>query len=247
MNLIDAEGLTSAPVSVRTYCRSLSISGHLIPAQRRLAVLKRLHEEPGHVVVTRDPRYWALAHPRNLVRVLPEGELAVKDRLTDPGLYRAWLTGLSRAQAKNALAKKKDSDVKNLAENFVETWAGTGPDDLQGLELVGESPQVQEQRFEYHLVDTAETFVTLGDQLDRAAKSGLVIGLDVEGTSEDDRTAELVGIGVSIGKVAYYAPLNGPIPKEAVLEMFRAMLPKLKFVAHHGKYDLKMLARALSA
>lgn len=244
MNLIDAEGLTSAPVSVRTYCRSLGISGHLVPPERRLAVLKRLHGEPGHVVVTRDPRYWALAHPRNLVRVLPEGDLPVKDRLTEADVYALWCSGLSKAQARTVLVKKKDSAAKDVAAVFAACWEQIQPDDLQGLELLGESPLVQEQRFEYHLVDTAESFLLLREQLAHARDTGLVVGLDVEGTSEDDRTAELVGLGVTVGRVAFYAPLNGSIPSGAFVGLFTELLPGLKYIAHFSKYDYKMLKRA---
>jgi len=73
-----------------------------------------------------------------------------------------------------------------------------------------------------------------------------VVGLDTEATSEDDRKAALVGIGISFDREHnYYLPItDAMLPGTAALEILAGKMLGLKYVAHNAKYDYKVLKRA---
>lgn len=101
----------------------------------------------------------------------------------------------------------------------------------------------QEQRANYHLVESKEALNTL---LETLAKSPM-IALDTETTSLDPMLAELVGIGLGITSgEAFYIPFNGSIDKESLKECLRDFFgnPSLHFFGHNIKYDMHVLENA---
>ena len=248
MRLIDVAGLTSAPVDIKTYCRALGLEGYLVPLDRRLAVLKRLSldDEP-HVLYTGPAAVdaWLLAKPQVVVRVMPgEGELPAGKRLDDYALWLLLVQGLSKARAKALLARKTDTERRTEVRAAAQSWGVMPPDDLQGLEYVGDkgAPGVEAARpYQWKVVDNPLTYAEVGDRLSK----GGTIGLDVEGTSEDSRTAQLVGVGLSFDRQHnYYLPLNGPLGSEPMLSLLRLHLPNISYIAHNAKYDYKVSKRA---
>lgn len=249
MRLIDVAGLTSAPVDTKTYCRALGLEGHLVPADRRLAVLRRLStdDEP-HVLYTGPAAAdaWLLAKPQVVVRTVPgDGELPASRRLDGYALWDLlYRCGLSKAKAKALIARKTDTELRVEVRTRADLWLSFPPDDLQGLEYVGDkgAPGADEARpYQWKVVDNPLTYAEVGEQL---AKGG-TIGLDVEGTSEDSRAAELVGVGLSFDRQHnYYLPLNGPLGSEPMLSLLRLHLPNISYVAHNAKYDYKVAKRA---
>lgn len=248
MRLIDVAGLTSAPVDIKTYCRALGLEGHLVPPERRLSVLRRLStdDEP-HVLYTGPAAadYWLLAKPQVVVRVVPgDGELPAGKRLDDFTLWSLLTRGWTKAKAKALLARKTDTELRVEVRKLADAWQAHPLDDLQGLEYVGDkgAPGAEQARpYQWKVVDNPLTFAEVGDRLSK----GGTIGLDVEGTSEDSRTADLVGVGLSFDRQAnYYLPLNGPLGSEPILSLLRMHLPNISYVAHNAKYDYKVAKRA---
>ena len=115
-------------------------------------------------------------------------------------------------------------------------------DDLQGFQQVG-AEGYEAAPYTYKVVDGALTLNEFANSLRQATKGGQAIGLDTEATSEDDRKAELVGIGVSIDRDHnYYLPSRGI--GSAALNLLAGEMPHIKYVAHNAKYDYKVLKRA---
>jgi hypothetical protein len=127
MNLIDAAGLTQAPIALEPYCRALGITGAVIEPDDRLAWLRTMHQADEPYVVYTGPGgadFWRLAHPRVVVRIVPgEGELT--KRIDDPALHYLLAEGLSRTQAKAILARKGHLRKQREAKAYV--YAATRP------------------------------------------------------------------------------------------------------------------------
>jgi DNA polymerase-1 len=97
------------------------------------------------------------------------------------------------------------------------------------------------------------TSATTLEELDRVIEGARAAGLytfDVETDSKDDMVAVPLGFSLAYeeGK-AFYVPLRAAgvtcIPEEAVKERLGRLLldPKLRYVGHNAKYDLKVLTR----
>jgi DNA polymerase-1 len=99
-------------------------------------------------------------------------------------------------------------------------------------------------------VSTEEQLTSLVSELSQASR----IAVDVETTSTDALTADLVGLSFAAepGR-GFYVPVGhlltqgsaGQLPLEMVAERLQPVLedPKISKVAHNGKYDLTVLAR----
>jgi DNA polymerase-1 len=99
-------------------------------------------------------------------------------------------------------------------------------------------------------VSTEEQLTSLLSELSQASR----IAVDVETTSTDALTADLVGLSFAAepGR-GFYVPVGhlltqgstGQLPLEMVAERLQPVLedPKISKVAHNGKYDLTVLAR----
>jgi DNA polymerase-1 len=113
-------------------------------------------------------------------------------------------------------------------------------DDLQGFQSVG-AEGYETAPYTYKVVDNALVLAEFAAQ----DWSG-VVGLDTEATSEDDRKAALVGIGISFDREHnYYLPItDAMLPGTAALEILAGKMLGLKYVAHNAKYDYKVLKRA---
>ncbi len=118
-------------------------------------------------------------------------------------------------------------------------------DDLQGLQQVG-AEGYEAVPYQYKVVDSYSALAECSEQIQAAAEAGTVIGLDTEATSEDDRKAVLVGLGLSFDREHnYYLPVtDGGRPGALALGVFSSFLSRLRYVAHNAKYDYKVLKRA---
>jgi DNA polymerase-1 len=106
-----------------------------------------------------------------------------------------------------------------------------------GAEHAGKKAEKQS----YHSVETIEAL----DMVCSLMKTSGEFCLDVETTDIRPMQAQLVGIGVGIEpKTAWYIPLNGPIPKEAVLDRMGPLLQAAAIYGHNIKYDLHALLNA---
>jgi hypothetical protein len=253
MNLIDVAGLTSAPVALEPYCRALGISGAVIEPDKRLGWLRAMHEaEEVHTVYTgiQAANFWFLAGPRVSVRVVPgDDELPIKLRVDDPALYYLLMEGLSRSQAKAVLSRKTGSAARDAANAFAERFLSIPLP--TATNFIGDSPPPgasREEAFKWEVVDGPGPLTRLARLLEEHNREGKTVGLDTEATSEDDRVAQLVGVGLSFGSQAnFYLPVTGPLG-----DVLQALLMKwfvdstTKFIAHNAKYDMKVLARFLA-
>jgi len=94
--------------------------------------------------------------------------------------------------------------------------------------------------FDYQLIDTSEAL----DELIQLLAQQKQIAIDVETTSIKPLQANLVGIGFGFqAGQAWYVPLNGPIPREHVMEKIAPLLenPHIGFFGHNLKYDYHVL------
>ena len=243
---IDIVGLTQAPIDRDAYVRALGIWGRLIPPEHRLAVLWQMHEATeSHIIYTgpAGAAFWRLASRSVMVRVVP-GDKEMAERIPDPMLYYLMQSGgLSRSRAQAILARKSSTPAREEAAAFAATSTDSPPE----LPLIGDSPPpgtMDRNPFTYREVSDPVGLIALANVLSYAkTEPGVVVGLDVEGTSEDDRTADLVGIGLSIGADTFYAPMGGPM-ESAVRALLDKHLPGLLYIAHNAKYDYKMMKRA---
>lgn len=123
-------------------------------------------------------------------------------------------------------------------------FTDVNPDTLQGLRQVGEvSGTTQTAPYQFQIVDSALALAQFSQLLAEAVEAHVTIGLDTETTSEDDRVAELVGLGVSISKeLNFYLPVRSDAGVYA-LGVVRDLLPKMSYIAHNAKYDYKILKR----
>lgn len=117
-------------------------------------------------------------------------------------------------------------------------------DDLQGFQQVGEEGY-EAAPYSYKVVDNAMALAEFVGELQNCAVNEGIIGLDTEATSEDDRKADLVGIGVSFDREHnYYLPVSKKMGTTAIGILNESGWPHLKYVAHNAKYDYKVLKRA---
>lgn len=100
------------------------------------------------------------------------------------------------------------------------------------------APEKQEEApVRYHLVDSVDALSSLLQLLNQTKE----VGVDVETTSLDPFTAELVGIGFCVApKEAWYVPLSPESPLLKPLSHF-FQTTKAKFFGHNLKYDFKVL------
>jgi len=105
-------------------------------------------------------------------------------------------------------------------------------------------PRVAEKP-QYHVITSLTELSTLADRLKKAEN----LTFDVETTSTDAITADLVGIALTDGPGhASYVPLASPtvrLPKEDVLHILRPLFTneRLPKIAHNAKYDITVLAQ----
>ena len=118
-------------------------------------------------------------------------------------------------------------------------------DDLQHLQQVG-AEGYEAAPYQYKVVDNARALAEFAGRLRECTKTEGVVGLDTEATSEDDRKAELVGVGVSFDREHnYYLPVRDPAAAGATaLSILASEMSRIKYVAHNAKYDYKVLKRA---
>jgi DNA polymerase-1 len=129
------------------------------------------------------------------------------------------------------------------------------PQQGQQLSFLGEQPASREgmsrelPAIKAHLVNSSEALEALASRLNAAQ----VISFDVESTSTDQMSADLVGIALAVeGDQGYYIPvghkaeLGKQLPVEMVIEALRGPLtsPKILKVGHNIKYDYVLLARS---
>ncbi|MCC6790417.1 MAG: DNA polymerase I, partial [Thermomicrobiales bacterium] len=102
-------------------------------------------------------------------------------------------------------------------------------------------------------VETSRTIVRTGDQLaDLVARirETRQYAIDVETTSTDPMTAELVGIAIAVSpEERYYIPVGHNRNDQISIDLARDSLSPVlsddanRAIAHHGKYDLQVLVR----
>jgi len=246
MNFIDAAGLTDAPVDPYTYAKALSLSGHVIETGRRDAVMRRFRSEwTGHLVYTGQAgrTFWLGAPAYISVHIVPDGgEIPAKSRIDDIAVWHyLHLDGMPLSKAR---ARAKTAKWEREAEALRQDWSDGPVDDLQGMVRIG-TDKGPDRPFQYKIVDNLLTFRELGDKLADWHRQGNLgpVGLDAEGTSEDDRISGLVGIGLSFDAANnYYLPLNGPLA-DSLRELLSIHLKNLRYVAHNSKWDYKILKR----
>ena len=90
------------------------------------------------------------------------------------------------------------------------------------------------------LVNTTETLQAL---VERVREAG-TYAIDVETTSTEPMTAELVGIAIAVSPTeSFYIPVGHDNGVQLSLDKVRRALgpilsdPKIRAIAHHGKYD----------
>jgi DNA polymerase-1 len=129
--------------------------------------------------------------------------------------------------------------------------------ELEFASLLPKLPQVESQEKsieakppegDYKIINTAADLAQLIKRLSAAG----AFAFDTETTSLDPMSAELVGISLSAkAGEAYYIPVGhvgldpvGQLPREEVTAKLKPVLEdkKLAKLAHHGKYDMAVLA-----
>lgn len=240
MNLIDAYGLTDAPVPINVYCKALGIEGYLLMPQDRDSVLKHMRlnvPSQGSVTIFTGPlgaAYWTGAPPEVRVKVVPgDEEIGIVRRCS--GLE--WClrqAGVAPSEAK-ALAAKPPTNKHSQywayvkAQGALTAWDAMEPaPNYPEMEWIGaHKPLYQDTNtglpFEVVVVDNAFAYRELGMALDQARIDGAKIGLDVETDQEEDYTATVVGAGFYFPprasdtvpkETCYYLPLTGPTDSE---------------------------------
>jgi hypothetical protein len=206
----------------------------------------------------------SVGNPRTLVRayglsgylIPPERRLAVLKRMREDATPHLVYTGaegvdLWRGAPAHIQVRVLPGDAEVGRRKVPkDSPDDVSPDDLQGLEQVGEQGTTSASPYQYRIVDNASALAEFSQWLGAASVAGTVVGLDTETTSEDDRTADLVGVGVSFDKNHnYYLPLNGPVDKDLIMGLLWKYFVEqtTRFVAHNAKYDIKVLARALDS
>lgn len=146
-------------------------------------------------------------------------------------------------------------DRQRVAELFRELEFFSILSRLPEIETEKETPGVPSQggftgqpEPAYHIITTAQAFNEL---LNRLA-SGEPLAFDLETTSLDAMSAQLVGVAVSLAPAeAYYIPVGHvgwgeitQLPLEEVISGLKPMLEdaSLPKLAHNGKYDMTVLA-----
>ena len=194
---------------------------------------------------------YALIRAYNLSGYLlpPERRLAVLKRTREDATPHLVYTGPEGAEFwRGAPAHIQvriipgDAEVGRRLKEPAISLTAIVPDDLQGFEQVGEGASTQAAPYHYKIVDNAlalaEFAKLLGEHNVR-----VLVGLDTEATSEDDRTAEMVGLGLSFSKEQnFYLPARSKAGVLA-LDAFKQQLPRFSYVAHNAKYDYKILKR----
>lgn len=267
MQIIDGPGLTDSPVPVNIYVKALRLEGYLIESvEERDGVLAWLLSPEGgvgHTVVTgpgAEP-YWVGAPVTTRVKIVPaDAEIPQGSRstgllhwmLTRRGLTRSEATGLVD-RAPTVKSAKYSLYVAALTE--AESWSPSvvAPDTLPYVGEANRKP-VQGVPYTVTLVEDWPAYVKLGEELEQARRNGEVIGLDVETDEDENYESGLVGAGFAFlsdggGNRCYYLPLNGPLGEAAAISLLVThFLEKQapKFDAHGGKFDMQVLAKAVS-
>jgi DNA polymerase I len=139
-------------------------------------------------------------------------------------------------------------------ENLIQSYGLRSSQRGQQLSFLGEQPVAladtpgAQSAIRAQLVNSPQALDALVSRL----KSSQVISFDVESTSTDQMSADLVGIALAIeDDQGYYIPvghkpeLGSQLPLETVLEALRGPLtdPGIPKVGHNIKYDYVLLAR----
>lgn len=108
--------------------------------------------------------------------------------------------------------------------------------------LQSQAEDIQEE-VEYTLIDNEADLKDLVAKLSNERE----ISIETEATDFRPLHATLLGIGLGVcPNKAWYIPLNGPIPKEKVIQELKPLLanPKIGFYGHNIKYDFHVLENA---
>jgi DNA polymerase I len=139
-------------------------------------------------------------------------------------------------------------------ENLIQSYGLRSSQRGQQLSFLGEQPVAltdtpgAQSAIRAQLVNSPQALDALVSRL----KSSQVISFDVESTSTDQMSADLVGIALAVeDDQGYYIPvghkpeLGSQLPLETVLEALRGPLtdPGIPKVGHNIKYDYVLLAR----
>lgn len=143
----------------------------------------------------------------------------------------------------NALGRRLFGDEFKAGRGGAGAVAAMGESDGGGVVPLPEAEPLRTIRdvdHEYHLVRTAEERAGLVAQL--AAQPAYCF--DVETTSLDEKTCDLVGLAFSWGAhTGWYVPLPAGTAGREVLEEFRGVLtaPGVEKIGHNLKFDLSVL------
>ncbi len=141
------------------------------------------------------------------------------------------------------MALFRELEFRSLVQRLPES----DREQVQQMTFFGQAPLAAG---EHAAVVTEEQLTSLVNELSRSPR----ISFDVETTSPDAMTADLVGLSFATepGR-AFYVPVGhllaqeavGQLPMELVVERLSAILddPSVNKAAHNGKYDLTVLTR----
>lgn len=214
---------------------------------------------PGEEEIPSSARREGLAWALGLEGVSPSeaSALAARAPTSKHSLAGAYLRAVARYGAWGA-REVGDWDVGN--------WEWLGSSETR-VRQAGGLP------YEVVIVDNVVAFRRLSEALRDAVQFEEVIGLDIETDLEENFNARLVGCGFAFGAsghrgdklepssegeevqrrhqdpVTFYLPLGGPLGEDAALSLldlyFASEHTTPPFIAHNGKYDAAVLARAL--
>ncbi len=99
----------------------------------------------------------------------------------------------------------------------------------------------EEEKVEYHVIDTQQTLQELLTRLSAVRE----IGFDIATTGLRPLASDIVGIAFCIEeKVAYYVPFNGSLSPDFICSQLKPLFENssIHFFGHNVKYDLHILA-----
>ncbi len=127
-----------------------------------------------------------------------------------------------------------------------------GPDKEKLLELYKELEfsklreelleKTEEVETDYRLINSSDELPKLVQKLNKVKN----LSIDVEATTTDPISAEMVGISLSfVPKQAYYIPLNGNIEKNEIIKALKPLLenPRINLIGQNIKYDMLVLSQ----
>ncbi len=139
--------------------------------------------------------------------------------------------------------KIKEKDIESLISFFRDMKFTTLLKELGSIEETAPIKTIEEpEEIKYTLVQTEQELNELVLSLSQAKE----ICVDTETTSLNTLQASLVGIGFSTEPgLAWYVPLNGPLPKEKTLDKLQTLFESdnTSFFGHNIKYDYHILQK----